>query len=135
MEASRWLLSYCIKLISIDMKNAFDSLTKQAMDEARKTWGLTNGKFVKLLLKLQEISFFVEGLSGSSNSKTYKQEEGVGAGGPESPAMFLMVLAWFLVAMKRDEEQKIDREILEQEKALLPVRENMHYEKRLELPP
>jgi len=93
------------------------------MDEARKAWGLTKGRFVKLLLKLQEISFYVEGLAGSPNSKTFKQKQGVGTGGPESPAIFLMVLAWFLVAMKRYEEQNIEKDILDEEKKLLPVRE------------
>ncbi len=55
------------------------------------------------------------------DSAPYVQEEGEGTGAPESPALFLMVLAWFLTGLARYENEHIPAHILLGERKILPV--------------
>ena len=122
LENSRWLAEYCIKLLSIDLLRAFDSLTKQSMKAALAAWGISEGPFFHFLLSSQNCKFYVEGLKEMPNSDIYNQMEGEGTGAPESPALFLMVLSWFLVALQRFERNVVPKDILEDENLTLPVR-------------
>lgn len=83
LDASRWLAEYRIRVLPIDLAGAFE------------------GPFRDFPLRAQNHKFFLEGLRGMTNAEAFEQEEGEGTGAPESPALFLMVLAWFLVGVQR----------------------------------
>ncbi len=38
LDASKWLLAYSIKLVSINLKKAYDLITYRAIWEAMKAW-------------------------------------------------------------------------------------------------
>ena len=63
------------------------------------------------------------GLRGAKDSQTHIQENGLGTGAPESPGIFIMTFAWFLVALRKYEKTVIPPPILLAEEKLLPARE------------
>ena len=121
LEQSRWLAEYCIRMIALDLARAFDSLTKQAVRAAFEAWGITSSPFLNFLLSAQNFKFSVEGFRGMPNSPTYQQDEGEGTGAPESLAIFLMVLAWFIVALNRYGRTHAPPHLLREETQRLPV--------------
>ncbi len=62
----------------------------------------------------------MECLKGTPNSEEAEQEEGEGTGAPESPALFLMILAWFIVAMNREARKMVDAKIMQEAERILP---------------
>ena len=123
LDPSEWLLAYCIKLVSIDLKKDYDLISHRDIQEAMRACGLISRKFSRLLWNSLNWRYFVVGLRGAKNPATHSQGNGLGTGAPESPAIFIMTFAWFLIAMRKYERIHIPRAILEEEEKLLPARE------------
>lgn len=76
---------YDVTLLFLDWKKAFDSVTREAAEEALISWGFPEG-FRSLVPRMLESEFGVIGADGQGSGK-YTQQEGLRTGDPLATSM------------------------------------------------
>ncbi len=117
-ESEVVILAYTVKLVSLDLKKAYDMISFRAIRAACKAWGLVGHKFAILLNASLNWRCKVVGLRASRNSAVYQQYNGLGTGAPEIPAIFTLTFAWFLVVLRKFEIAQLPQRLLDLGRAL-----------------